>query len=339
MFDDLSRWLRWWGERTALPLITGRHYPNGAQEAYLDGAPPTCFIVDDEDAHRQFMSLVLRGHGLETGIFADAASLRQGLLRRKPDLVFLNVTPVTANAIAVVQTLADGEYHGPLQLMSASGAADLDAVRQLSRSRGINMLPVLQKPVDRTAIKRIVRAQKLDVPIRRTERIGLDVALRENWLEFWYQPKIDLRRKQLAGVELFARVRHPLHGILSPACFLEGADEKSLQELVQRSLVDAMETSAKCAELGINVKLAVNVSLTALMKLPLPEIVREYRPEGETWPGLILDLTEDQIARDFSVVRELDAALAPNGIALAIDDFGRGFLPLARLRELPRFAE
>ena len=31
--------------------------------------------------------------------------------------------------------------------------------------------------------------------------------------------------------------------------------------------------------------------------------------------------------------------LEPSGIRLAIDDFGKGYLPLARLRQLPPFAE
>jgi EAL domain-containing protein (putative c-di-GMP-specific phosphodiesterase class I) len=343
MFNELSRWIRWWEVRTAPPLISERHYPDGAPKLdgrpYRDGAPPICFVVDDEDGHRHFMSLVLQGQGIETGVFADAASLRRGLARRKPDLVFLNVPPVSATATEAVRVLVDGAYHGPLQPMSASSVADLEAVNELGRTHGIKILPAVQKPVDRTVIKRVVRAHKLDLPISRSEHIGLDIALRENWLEFWYQPKIDLRRKQLAGVELFARVRHPRHGILSPGCFLEGADEKSLMELLERSLIDALETGAKCAKLGVNVRLAVNVSLQALTKLSFLEIVRSYRPEGESWPGLILDLTEDQIASDFSLVRELDAALAPSGISLAIDDFGRGYLPLARLRDLPRFAE
>ncbi|MFL5106603.1 MAG: EAL domain-containing protein [Xanthobacteraceae bacterium] len=51
------------------------------------------------------------------------------------------------------------------------------------------------------------------------------------------------------------------------------------------------------------------------------------------------DLTEDQIASDLKLVHEVGAELQPSGIAFAIDDFGRGYLPMARLQELPRFSE
>ncbi|MFL6807333.1 MAG: EAL domain-containing protein [Xanthobacteraceae bacterium] len=52
-----------------------------------------------------------------------------------------------------------------------------------------------------------------------------------------------------------------------------------------------------------------------------------------------IDLTEDQIASDLKLVHEVGAELQPSGIAFAIDDFGRGYLPMARLQELPRFSE
>lgn len=38
-------------------------------------------------------------------------------------------------------------------------------------------------------------------------------------------------------------------------------------------------------------------------------------------------------------MHEVGAELQPSGIAFAIDDFGRGYLPMARLQELPRFSE
>jgi EAL domain-containing protein (putative c-di-GMP-specific phosphodiesterase class I) len=344
MMNDFGRWLRWWEERAAPPLISERRCPDGgldgaSERHYLDGALPVCFIIDDDDAHRHFMSLVLQGHGIETGVFADAEALRQGLARRKPDLVFLNVTPVTSHAITAVGALVDHAFNGSLQLMGASGATEVETISRLGRTHGMNVLPALTKPLDRALIKRVIRANKLDVPVSHSERIGLDVALREGWVEFWYQPKIDLRRKQLAGVELFARVRHPEHGILSPSTFLDGADDKSLMALLEKSIIDAMKTGGKCAKLGISLKLAINVSITALMKLPLPGIVREHRPKTANWPGLILDLTEDQIASDLKLVREVVAELQPSGIEFAIDDFGRGYLPMARLQELPRFSE
>ena len=343
MINQLSRWMRWWEERAAPPLISeGRCTDDSAWTAkrhYLDRPPPVCFIVDEDAAERHFLSLVLQDEYVDTGAFADAAALRDGFARRTPDIVFLQVRPVARNAVDAIRILAEGNYHGPVQLMSAGGPVDLEAISQLGRQHGMQVLAALKRPLDRNAVLGVLQSQELDRSISQSERISLDLALRRDWIEFWYQPKINLFRKQLAGVELFARVRHPQHGILSPAAFLKGAQDKSLVELIEKSIIDALNTGAKCAKLGVNLRLAINVSPAALAKLPLADIIREHRPNAEHWPGLIFDLTEDQIASDFALSREVGAELEELGIALAIDDFGRGYLPLSRLRELPKFAE
>ena len=46
-------------------------------------------------------------------------------------------------------------------------------------------------------------------------RIEIDEALRNGWFEMWYQPKIDLKRKCLAGAEALARIRHPRFGCIA----------------------------------------------------------------------------------------------------------------------------
>src|SRR5262245_46561761 len=120
MINGLSRWLRP-EERTASPVISERHY--------IDSAPPTCFVLDEEEKHRHFVSLVLQGHGIETSLFTSAPALKEGLARRKPDLVFLDVPVVPTNAMEVVRVLVAGDYHGPLQLMSECPEVAVDSVR------------------------------------------------------------------------------------------------------------------------------------------------------------------------------------------------------------------
>ena len=47
-------------------------------------------------------------------------------------------------------------------------------------------------------------------PSTAPKRVAVDDALHNDWLEIWYQPKIDLKRKCLAGAEALARIRHPV---------------------------------------------------------------------------------------------------------------------------------
>ncbi len=50
-----------------------------------------------------------------------------------------------------------------------------------------------------------------DTPAFTAVPISIDEALRNQWLEIWYQPKIDLKRKCLARAEAVACIRRGCH--------------------------------------------------------------------------------------------------------------------------------
>ncbi|MFZ3359455.1 MAG: EAL domain-containing protein [Xanthobacteraceae bacterium] len=169
-------------------------------------------------------------------------------------------------------------------------------------------------------------------------RIVIAEALRNNWFEIWYQPKIDLKRKCLVGAEALARIRHPQLGVLAPGSFEPEADEASIGELAQQALLATLCDWSLFDDAGFNLHLAVNVPVGALLRLPIFALAAEYRPRSERWPGLIVEVTMDQIVRDIALAKRIAAQLRGSGIALAIDDFGAGSSSFASLRNLP-FAE
>ena len=91
-------------------------------------------------------------------------------------------------------------------------------------------------------------------------------------------------------------------------------------------------------EAGFNLHLAVNVPVGVLLRMPISALVAEYRPQSEQWPGIILEVTEDQVARDIALANDIAAQLRGSGISIAIDDFGAGYSSFSSLRNLP-FAE
>lgn len=168
--------------------------------------------------------------------------------------------------------------------------------------------------------------------------VDIHQALHEGWLEMWYQPKIDLRRKCLAGAEALARINHPTLGVLLPQSFLAGVDEAGLTSLTEHALLSTLRDWSLFDEAGFNLKLAINVPVMVLLRLPVPTLVKENRPKDSHWPGLIVEVTEDQIVRDIALAQEVAKQLKISGVSVAIDDFGGGYSSLASLRELP-FAE
>ena len=169
-------------------------------------------------------------------------------------------------------------------------------------------------------------------------QIAIAEALRNNWFEVWYQPKIDLKRKCLAGAEALARIRHPEHGVLLPGSFLPDVDEDSIAQLAEYALIQTLRNWSTFEQAGFNLHLAINVPVSVLLKMPIPKLVQENRPQSDRWPGLIVEVTEDQIVRDIKLANEVASQLRVNGITIAIDDFGAGYSSFASLRNLP-FAE
>jgi EAL domain-containing protein (putative c-di-GMP-specific phosphodiesterase class I) len=165
--------------------------------------------------------------------------------------------------------------------------------------------------------------------------VGLADILDRGWLELFYQPKIELKTKRLVGAEGLVRARHPTQGLFSPGVFLPGASESDMLRLTERVIITALQDWQACAAAGIPLKLSVNVPVSALVKLPTAGILRQWRPRTSTWPGLIMEVTEDEIIHDLKIANEVADALREFNCTLALDDFGAGYSSLARLRQLP----
>jgi EAL domain-containing protein (putative c-di-GMP-specific phosphodiesterase class I) len=326
MFTEFRSWLRPSEERRA------GGGPNGQP---TDPRRSLCYVLDEDADSSQSLAGVLHDSGIEAGLFERSTEFADGMARRTPDLVFLDVTPEAKQAIDAVFILGERYYHGPVQLMGGEAIRVMDTVKNMGERHSLNMLPAMRKPLKPTSVRQVLQNQGLDRGSVAPVKVDLAEALRNRWIEFWYQPKIDLAKKQIAGVETFPRVRHPEHGLLPPEAFAPEADEASLAQLTERALIAALTASADFTALGINLPLAINISVNALADLPIRELVRQHTAGNPNWPGLIIDVTEEQIAADAAFVGVAARRLAGCNIRLAVDDFGSNRLPLNRLRDLP----
>jgi EAL domain-containing protein (putative c-di-GMP-specific phosphodiesterase class I) len=165
--------------------------------------------------------------------------------------------------------------------------------------------------------------------------ITLADVLARDWFELFYQPKIELRTMRLHGVEALARARHPQRGVVPPGVFLPGAGEADMLALTERVILTALKDWHDFAVNGLSLKIAVNVPVSALVRLPIGAMVREHCPPALSWPGLILEVTEDEVIRDLKLASDAAAELCAAGCSLALDDFGAGYSSIARLKQLP----
>jgi EAL domain-containing protein (putative c-di-GMP-specific phosphodiesterase class I) len=309
-------------------------------------SPPLCFVVDDEPGICDFICATLDDLGIDTASFGSVSQLFEGLTQRRPDLIFLDVSLERSDAIDALRGLSERNFHGVIQLISGLDHALLANIRRVGEERSLRMSAPLRKPFGVDAVRAIAGEQRLDhssgadpsadSPV--DPSVTLADALRQDWVEFWYQPKIDLGRRRLLGVEALARIRRPDGVVLMPGQFLPQADDAGLMALTERAMTTAARDGVAFSEAGFRLQIAVNVPASALLKLPISAIVREYRSQSAPRQDLILEVTEDQIIDNLSYAFEVAIQLKIYGIKLSLDDIGHGFSSLARLKALP-FAE
>jgi EAL domain-containing protein (putative c-di-GMP-specific phosphodiesterase class I) len=64
-------------------------------------------------------------------------------------------------------------------------------------------------------------------------------------------------------------------------------------------------------------------------------VVRRHLPADQRFPGLIIEVTEDEMVKDTESIHEVAAQLKLLNVALSIDDFGIAHSSMSRLLELP----
>jgi predicted signal transduction protein with EAL and GGDEF domain len=116
----------------------------------------------------------------------------------------------------------------------------------------------------------------------------------------WYQPKIDVKQRCLAGAEAFARI-----GGAPPAADLS---EDDMVGVAEQALLAALRDWTAFDAVGFNLRMSINVPVALLDRLPIATIFGENRPKAGHWPGLIVEISEDQIARDIKRSQEIAPA-------------------------------
>jgi EAL domain-containing protein (putative c-di-GMP-specific phosphodiesterase class I) len=211
----------------------------------------------------------------------------------------------------------------------------VEPLHQLARLQSLQVQAPLNKPLEIAAVKMLLRDLHSTVSGTELPPLRLEEAIRSGWVQFWYQPKISLRTKTLVGMETFVRVFHPHKGLVPPATILKNADERALTALAHHALVETGAAGARLAELGLHPTIAINVTLKSLRTMPVARIFRDYVAKTSRQPNWIFDVSEEDIANNRMILKELDAVFRSIGIKLAVDNFTGKLLPRTALRELP----
>ena len=308
-------------------------------ESIATGAPAAsslCFIIDKDFVFRQGLAAELRRTGIDIVELSAAARLLEMVENQNPDMVLINVERSAPHeCIRALLVLKDCGYRGAVQLFGNGDVGGLDSLNLVGSDCALSMLEPLQKPIKAATLHRIMRERKLGSGLPAADGITLADALARDLVTFLYQPKFDLKAKNLViGAEAMARVNHPKRGLLTPDCFLKGADQDDLLNLSNHALVNAARSSLHFQELGLAMQVSINVGVENLLALPINDIVSRYRPDRNDWGGVLLEVTSRQLMNKSGALKSVAAKLKEAGVPMAIDNFGLGVVQFDVLNRL-----
>jgi diguanylate cyclase (GGDEF)-like protein len=165
----------------------------------------------------------------------------------------------------------------------------------------------------------------------------LRTAIATDQLELHYQPKVDVQKGRVIGMEALLRWNHLEQGPISPDRVARLAEQTGMIAsltawVIRRALAESRSLVA--ARPGLHV--AINVSPWNLQDPDFPAQVHALLEEaGAHAAVLTFEITESAVMADPLGAKVILDALTETGVKFAVDDFGTGFSSLGYLKRLP----
>ena len=176
----------------------------------------------------------------------------------------------------------------------------------------------------------------MDARIQARHGLELDLrrALVSGEFELYYQPQIDLKKKQLSGLEALLRWNYPTRGRISPDQFIGLAEETGL--IVPLGEWVLRQACSQAAIWPSDIRVAVNLSPVQFRnKNLIPAVLAAVASAGLAPGRLELEITEAVLLRSSAETISVLHQLRQLGVRIALDDFGTGYSSLSYLRSFP----
>ena len=263
----------------------------------------------------------------------------------KVDIAIIDLALPGMDALELIRRLADAKSRVGVVVVGAQSNAVLFSVETMAAAYGINMLGAIGKPVIGSRLESLIAnylqpdearsAGREQVPVISFAEVGQGLQMRE--FDPFFQPKIELETGQVKGLEMFARWRHPLYGVLGPASFMQVLEDNRRIDFLDWSMIE--KSVAACRTLhdqGIPISFSINVDQSTLAHPQFMEQIAACLERHRIMPDYItFEMTESAVLTTDPHFLERLLRLRMKGFGLAIDDYGTGRSNLQLLARIP----
>ena len=308
-----------------------------------DATIGSILILDDDQFALKFIAGQLAILGFTDVLLFDDGESALNRVDGEVGLIMCDLQMPKMDGVEFVRKLGQLNYTGNLILLSGENTRTLSAAGELAREHKLNVNGVLQKPVKLEDIRPLLYRSRKDPsavvaggrkPYSAEE---LRVAIDESHLFNVYQPKVCVKTGAFTGVEALVRWQHPEDGMVFPDQFITLAEDASLIDALTKTvLTQAAQDRRRWSDAGLDLAVAVNISMNNLTLMDFPELVTDICDQaGMPIAALCLEITESKSLVDAKQPLDILTRLRLKGVNLSIDDFGTGHSSLVQLRSLP----
>jgi EAL domain-containing protein (putative c-di-GMP-specific phosphodiesterase class I)/CheY-like chemotaxis protein len=303
-------------------------------------------VVDDEPFVLKLLVRQLERLGLGEVVSFERARDALALLESDAasiDLIFSDLQMPEMDGVEFVRQIVNTGYAGRVIIVSGEDQRVLEGAARVASAHGLHVLGALHKPASSEQLRDKLDSAaaqcpaKIPPPCKLYGKQELAAAIKGGQLLNHYQPKVSTSSGAFVGVEALVRWLHPEDGLVLPDQFIGIAEQHGLiDDLTRVVLCAALQQTRLWLDRGINLQVAVNVSMDNLNALDLPDFVEAAAKEtGVSLSSLVLEVTESRLMNDSVAPLDVLTRLRLRRVGLSIDDFGTGHSSLAQLRDLP----
>ncbi len=164
----------------------------------------------------------------------------------------------------------------------------------------------------------------------------LEEAIRNGYIQVYYQPVVRAKDRSICGAEALARWIDPNYRFLSPGDFIPALEEYRLIHRLDREILEQVCRDIHAASSAGRRVIPISVNFSRLdfeltdVKGDLEELIGRY----DIPPGLIhVEITESTLSADDEKLKKTVSSIKGMGIQLWLDDFGSGYSSLNVLKE------
>ncbi len=182
---------------------------------------------------------------------------------------------------------------------------------------------------------------ELRIAFEQSSRVAQELiqAMKDDHIEVWLQPQIELETCSIVGAEALVRWVDPKDGVHSPAAFLPVAEEAGLMEeldaIARRKGLEAISRINR--ETGLDLSLGLNMTAQFLSSENCVELLLSELAAANLCPSQIdIEILETVMIDETnaSAVKDNITRLSKHGFHIDLDDFGTGHASISSLRDL-----